>query len=258
MSDLRDQIAAAIHNAVKLHLGPNAGAILAKGGTLNLTPGEAENAADAVITALSPKNDAHTVEMFHTILQLDGRSKTAEAELERLRQEYADATSDWDTKRTEILEERDAEAHHAETAEAERDQLKADLREARLGWTAIDIDNTNLIVRNEAAIQKWDALTKKLYTAWWSARIGRAQARQEANDTLKDLWDTHAKSLEWQHRAILAGTERDQLKATIARVRGTLAEIKHAIDTEMSDDQTGLERAHQLLTTAIDPPQEPT
>lgn len=63
-------------------------------------------------------------------------------------------------------------------AEATVEKLREDVRTARLGWSDIDIDNTNLIVGHEGERMKWAALTKQLYAAWWSARIGRARERQ--------------------------------------------------------------------------------
>ena len=98
---------------------------------------------------------------------------------------------------------------------------RAQLQEAQLGWARASIDNTNLSVRHEAAIRRWDALAKKLYAAWWSARIGRARAREAARS--------------WQDNCIVIGGEREQAKAAL---RAATQAIRNA-EAEFRGDDPG-------------------
>jgi hypothetical protein len=148
-------------------------------------------------------------DVVSTVRRNMAEAKDAErAEIERLTSELEAA---------EDLTSRLRKDHRAELAEAEKqiraaDVTIAELRERDHRMTEMAAGYVNAVAEDLRAQEGW---ARQLYSAWWSARIGRAMARDQLTglrlgyDGLRDIAQNLA-------------DERDQLKAANGRAR-TLA-----------------------------------
>lgn len=93
--------------------------------------------------------------------------------------------------------------------DAENQRLREELRDSKLRHIS------SLLGRIDGT-RSDRALMGRLYTAWWSARRGRAKARQHVDDVAQ-RGTAAVVAMDSKLRAVEA--ERDQLKATVGRVR---------------------------------------
>lgn len=79
-------------------------------------------------------------------------------------------------------------------------------------------------------------------------RADRSMSYEGMADAVVDRIIRPSLDLLCEHRQL----DQAEHAATVGRVRSALADIKTAIDTEMSDDESGLVRSYEILTAALD------